>query len=349
VPGEDKTKVTDRLADPAQYDGCRVLVVGGGDSAVEAAIQLARQSTAEVTVSYRGQKFTRCRAVNQGLIEELAAEGRLACHFGTHVERIDDAEVTLRRGDGRGTFRLPNDFVLLLVGGELPVEFLTAMGVEMRRYHGERHKGRDHLHGVAGLDDERTGRVNRRQETVLYALAGALILAGLSWVGRGYYSLGTLERLHSPLHGALRSAGTWGHGVGIAATLVMMGNFLYALRKRHPKLKGFGAIGRWLDFHVFVGFMSPLVIAFHAAFRSRNHLATATTLALVVVVVTGVIGRFLYGLAQARAQARDSGNYKNLLGNWRVLHASLAGFLVLAIALHIGVSLYFGYALGSAE
>jgi len=77
---------------------------------------------------------------------------------------------------------------------------------------------------------------------------------------------------------------------------VMMSNFVYALRKRWGALKGAGPIRKWMTFHQFVGFMSPLTIAFHAAFQSNNMLATVTTVFLVIVVVTGVIGRFFYGL-----------------------------------------------------
>jgi hypothetical protein len=61
-------------------------------------------------------------------------------------------------------------------------------------------------------------------------------------------------------------------------------------------LKGIGSIRHWLTFHMFVGFMAPLVIAFHAAFQSNNGLATSTAASLTIVVLTGMIGRFLYGL-----------------------------------------------------
>jgi thioredoxin reductase/NAD-dependent dihydropyrimidine dehydrogenase PreA subunit len=442
VPGEQLAKVTYSLADAEQYDSCSVLVVGGGDSAVEAAVQLAEKSSAKVTVSYRGATFSRCRAVNQRRIEQLRGEGKIDVRFSTNVSRIEERAIVLRSDAGEEV-RIANDFVLVLAGGELPVQFLSSMGVEMRRYHGEEHKAFQPTQGRTGLAKERQAREARRQEMLNYVLVGAFVVAWLSWVGRGYYTLSQIERLRSPLHATLKSAGSWGHGVGIVATLVMMGNFLYPLRKRHPKLKGVGSIARWLDFHVFVGFMSPLVIAFHAAFQSKNHLATATASALVVVMITGVIGRFLYGLvpsergsmleraevvsrlklekarllallherhdparleelvewatgelsagslfeflvhapAQAvqlrlrilgvrsmfddrrqyddfrdellkasllRTQARFFGGLKKLMGSWRIVHASLAVFLVVAIVLHIGVSLYFGYGLGSA-
>jgi hypothetical protein len=84
--------------------------------------------------------------------------------------------------------------------------------------------------------------------------------------------------------------------VGIVATLFMLSNFLYAVRKRWGRLKGLSSIRRWLIFHQFVGFMSPLVIVFHAAFQSNNLLATGTAASLAIVVLTGIVGRFIYGL-----------------------------------------------------
>ena len=76
MPGEELAKVAYGLTDPEQYDGAKVLVVGGGDAALEAAIQLAGQSTAEVTLSYRGAELARCREANRKQIAALAASGR---------------------------------------------------------------------------------------------------------------------------------------------------------------------------------------------------------------------------------------------------------------------------------
>jgi hypothetical protein len=78
-----------------------------------------------------------------------------------------------------------------------------------------------------------------------------------------------------------------------------MSNFIYVLRKRWKRMKGNAPIRTWLTFHVFVGLMSPIVIAFHAAFQSKNLLATGTWAALAIVVGTGVFGRFLFALVPA--------------------------------------------------
>ena len=115
-------------------------------------------------------------------------------------------------------------------------------------------------------------------------------------MGRNYYWLPPTARVYSPLHKALKPGGTWGHGIGIVATLVMLSNFLLPLRKHWRRLKGRKPIRHWLTFHVFVGIMSPLVILFHAAFGSNNMVATLSYSSLVCVVSTGLVGRFLFGL-----------------------------------------------------
>jgi hypothetical protein len=76
----------------------------------------------------------------------------------------------------------------------------------------------------------------------------------------------------------------------------MLLNFLYAVRKRTRLLGKLGNLRSWLTFHTFVGIMSPVVIAFHAAFQSNNLLATATAASLAIVVGTGLFGRFVFGM-----------------------------------------------------
>lgn len=304
VPGEDGTKVTYRLIDPAQYAKKRVLIVGGGDSAVEAAIQLANEAKAKVTISYRKDSFSRAKPRNRELIADLVAQKRVRAVMSSQVQRIDSGHVLLKTGDGEEG-KLKNDHVIVCIGGELPTKFLESAGVQIKRFHGE---ARGEV--VRGSAD------NRRLAAALTGI-GAVILAALTWVGGTYYLLPEMQREDHALHELLRPAGLWGHGVGVIATLFMMSNFIYALRKRWKKMKGSAHIRTWLTFHVFVGLMSPAVIAFHAAFQSRNLLATGTWTALAIVVGTGVFGRFLFGLVPS-AEGR--------LLSLRELQTSLAKF-----------------------
>jgi len=298
VPGEELPKVSYRLIDPEQYEGCKVLVVGGGDAALEAAIQLVEESDAEVSLSYRGEEFGKCRDANRTRINDLAAKKRLRLVMKSQVVEVQPDHVRLAVGDRQG--KLANDYVIVCAGGELPLEFLKKVGVGLKRYHGTAPGEADAAPGKprvrrGSAKDANEERKNRRFALTLFTL-GALIIAGLAIVGWEYYLLPRADRRVSPLNDMLRPAGLWGHGVGIVATLFMLSNFLYAVRKRWSLLKGISSIRRWLTFHQFVGFMSPLVIAFHAAFQSNNHLATATAASLGVVVLTGIVGRFVYGL-----------------------------------------------------
>jgi hypothetical protein len=197
---------------------------------------------------------------------------------------------------------LENDYVLACLGGELPLEFLKSCDVRLKRYRGEalgesKQAGPASVRAGSARQDKE--RAHRRFAWSLLAI-GVLIIAGLWFFGEAYYVLPKAARVKSPLHPFFRPAGPWGHGVGIVATAVMMLNYVYAMRKRWRGLKGMGDIRYWLSFHVFVGSLSPLVIAFHAAFQSNNVVATSTAASMAVLVSTGLIGRFLVTLVPQR-------------------------------------------------
>jgi len=103
--------------------------------------------------------------------------------------------------------------------------------------------------------------------------------------------------------------------------LFMLLNFVYPLRKRLRFFKGKGTIAPWLRFHVFVGIMSPIVILFHTAFQWGNQLATTTYLSVVVVVATGLVGRYFYGWF--RLDAGDAVEAKRLQQRLSELVATL--------------------------
>ena len=286
VPGEDSPKVAYRLIDPGQYDGKRVLVVGGGDSALEAAIMLAEESTAEVAICYRRPEFARCRPLNKQRTDALLGKGRLRALMSTELVSVEPDTVTLENGVVQ---RLPNDYVIACLGGELPSEFLKTMGISIRKHLGDKAMANPALAGKA---------VSRRREwaaAITLFLVGALVVSGLAFVGYRYYLLPRALRYGSPEHALLKPSGLWGHGIGILATVFMLSNFLYALRKRLSVFKGKKSIAPWLRFHVFVGIMSPLTILFHTAFQWGNQLATTTYISLMVVVGTGLVGRYIYG------------------------------------------------------
>jgi thioredoxin reductase (NADPH) len=135
VPGEELPKVAYRLLDPAQYAGQDVLVVGGGDSALEAAIALAQAPAARVSLSYRGEAFSRVKARNRERLQQLAGGGRIDLRLQTQVESITPSEVSLRDATG-ATARLPNDAVIVCAGGQLPTPLLERIGVRFETKRG---------------------------------------------------------------------------------------------------------------------------------------------------------------------------------------------------------------------
>ena len=134
VSGEDLPKVAYRLVDAAQYEGCKALVVGGGDSALEAALDLSRQAGTEVTLAYRGEAFQRVKAANRERLEAAQRASRIRVLMRCEVDAIEPAAVVLRQ-EGN-PLRLPNDFVLVAAGGVLPTEMLRSMGVRVATKHG---------------------------------------------------------------------------------------------------------------------------------------------------------------------------------------------------------------------
>jgi thioredoxin reductase/ferredoxin len=128
VPGENLPKVNSLLDDPDDFRGLPVLVVGGGDSAVEAALALA-DAGAKVVVSYRGRAFQRAQPKNKAAIESYAAQRRIKVKFQSVVEQFDDQTVTLVMQDGTRK-KYPNAAAFVLIGADPPVRWLAKLGIE---------------------------------------------------------------------------------------------------------------------------------------------------------------------------------------------------------------------------
>jgi thioredoxin reductase/NAD-dependent dihydropyrimidine dehydrogenase PreA subunit len=137
-----ETRVSYALADARTFEGKRVLVIGLGDSAMEAAIAIARQPGAEVTIAYRGADFVRGKARNVAETKALAQRGRLKLLFDSEVDRVDEraasasspnspmAAVVVTLRTKRGREEIPCDHVLVLVGGVPSAELLRRSGVK---------------------------------------------------------------------------------------------------------------------------------------------------------------------------------------------------------------------------
>jgi thioredoxin reductase len=134
VPGEELPKVTYRLLDPEQYRDLRVLVVGGGDSAIESAVTIAEQPGAQVTLSYRSAAFGRAKRKNRARLETCATTGRIKIMLESNVTAIGSDYVEI---DQKGnSLRLANDAVIVNAGGILATQFLKDIGIEVATKHG---------------------------------------------------------------------------------------------------------------------------------------------------------------------------------------------------------------------
>jgi putative YpdA family bacillithiol system oxidoreductase len=136
VPGENASKVTYQLLDPGQYQNKKLLVIGGGDSAVEAALALADENGAEVTLSYRNEAFSRVKEDNLERINHAIETGAVNMLFESRVTRITGTSVTLNHREEE--LDIPNDFVFVLIGGELPTPLLERIGIQIETKFGER-------------------------------------------------------------------------------------------------------------------------------------------------------------------------------------------------------------------
>ena len=134
VPGEHFPKVVYRLIDSEQYSGRSVLVVGGGDSALEAAAAIAAEQGTAVTLSYRGEGFARAKEKNRQKIAEAEAVGRITVLMESSVEAITEHGVRIRHKEN--VIELPNDAVIVAAGGILPTPFLKKIGIEVETKYG---------------------------------------------------------------------------------------------------------------------------------------------------------------------------------------------------------------------
>jgi thioredoxin reductase (NADPH) len=134
VPGEELPKVVYRLIDPVQYRGQHVLVVGGGDSALEAAVSVVEEPGTTVTLSHRGDVFARANLKNRERVAAAQKAGRLAVLMRSDVKRIGTNDVEINHHRGRIAIR--NDTVIVCAGGILPTAFLQRIGIEVETKYG---------------------------------------------------------------------------------------------------------------------------------------------------------------------------------------------------------------------
>lgn len=128
IPGEQLEKVAYRLLEPEQIEGKNILVVGGGDSAIEAALALSEQN--KVVLSYRSEAFQRIKPKNSEKIKAAMANNNVDVRFSSNVLNIGEESIFLSLSGGE-SLEMANDLVYIFAGGELPTEFLKKAGIEI--------------------------------------------------------------------------------------------------------------------------------------------------------------------------------------------------------------------------
>jgi thioredoxin reductase len=129
VPGEEQGHVAYRLIEAESYEGNSLLVVGGGDSALEAALGLARNGRNRVTLVHRGTVFDRARERNRALMEQAEGEGRIEVLRKAQVKEI--GQRTARVACDGVEREVAAEYVFVFAGGESPEEFLKKTGVDV--------------------------------------------------------------------------------------------------------------------------------------------------------------------------------------------------------------------------
>jgi len=134
VPGENSPKVAYRLIESERIKDKKVIVVGGGDSAIESAMLLMEQN--DVILSYRKDKFSRIKPKNRDKINEAIESGKIQAAFNSNLLEIKEDKVMLNYSDTGDTIEIDNDLVYIFAGGELPTGFLKNAGVEIAKRFG---------------------------------------------------------------------------------------------------------------------------------------------------------------------------------------------------------------------
>lgn len=136
IPGEDLANVAYHLREPEPYENEKIMVVGGGDSAIEAALALSSQEGNQVRISYRSDKFRRLKPANHQRLTEAVEMDKISLYLNSNVIENTNESVQLKFDDGRME-TLENDSLFIFAGGIIPTKFLEEIGIKIDTKFGE--------------------------------------------------------------------------------------------------------------------------------------------------------------------------------------------------------------------
>jgi len=291
VPGEESSKVAYSLLDAHSYTDRRILVVGGGDSAIEAALGLSEQPGNRVAISYRKPTFFRLKSRNQAHLAAAEKAGSLELLLETEVENITPHSVRLRHANG-AVRDLDNDEVFVFAGGTPPTEVLERSGVSFDQ------NGR-----AQSLPKQERGT------GFFTALLIALVLSvgASAWVlsHASYYTSSATARTTHESHAALRPAGSIGLWLGVSALALVLFNLAYLARRNGRFAWLRGSLQTWMTSHVATGILALLCAVLHSAMDPRHTVGGHALAGLGLLVVTGAIGRYFYSYVPRAANGRE--------------------------------------------
>jgi len=293
VPGEDLPHVASSLIDAASIRGRRILVVGGGDSAVEAALGLAGQPGNQVVLSYRGEDFPRVRRRNRERLEAACATRQLRVLTRSHVRAIRPGrtELEVETDGGPEARQVPADEVFVLIGGVPPFELLARAGVSFD----------PRLRVAAASPEGGSGRAWGL--TLGFGVSLAVLLFALWHLD--YYALSRTDRPAHAKHTLLRPGMGLGLAFGIASAVMIAFNLLYLFRRSPSSRLRIGTLKTWMTAHVTTGILALLLAALHAAMAPRDTVGGHAFWSLAVLFGTGAIGRFFYAWVPHAANGRE--------------------------------------------
>jgi len=203
---------------------------------------------------------------------------------------------------------------------------------------------------------------------VIYiSLLSVIVIATFAIIiynGFSYYNISVEERFYHPDYLKLKPSGIFGHGFGIFGSLFMIiGVSFYMARKRFRTFTRLGILKHWLEFHIFLCTLGPIMVLFHTSFKFGG-LVAVSFWSMVAVFLSGIIGRFIYiqiprtiegrelSLSEVRDMIKDTSVekrikrlviMKNLFKYWHVAHLPFALVMLIIMVIHVAVTIVFGY------
>lgn len=316
VAGEQLPHVCYSMIEPDPFVGRRVLVVGGGNSAVETALMLAEEKDTIVQLSYRDSGLTSANAANRDKFDRAVKDGKINALPNSTVSEITQTHVQLLVNGEIKT--VPVDAVIIQIGGELPTAMLHRIGVSIERHFGEeieQHRKIDNAKEIfTHIRNQRRAKGLQNFHVTpafppvwlkwVMGLLGVAALLFLFYAGREYYLASDTMRRDNDALRIFSASGAMGHRLGIWAAVLMLINVSYFARKELRTLSRLGNIQTWMFFHQLSGLIVATMVLLHTGLILNNAFALALYISLGIVVGTGIIGRTFFTMVPIDPRGR---------------------------------------------